>query len=105
MKKINSHLHVIEKKYYLLGVDNERIVIELIKKCKELQLGNISFDLYDKRKGEVKFYIIGNATRWELRVRCYARKLTVDEGYIHYDVIDTYRIIRNKLIYENTKRN
>jgi hypothetical protein len=61
----------MNKPCYELNTETRHIVRELIKKCKELDLGNLNFQYY-ARKGvpfEVFFYINQYNDYWELIVK------------------------------------
>ena len=79
------------KPYYKIEADTEIIIKGLAEKCKELNLGNCSFDSYN---GQC-FYILEFKDYWELRV---VSEPSRDKRYM-----DIYKITDNGLIYQYTE--
>ena len=58
------------KPFYVVSQKTKDRVWELIKKCIELRLGNISFAYFDVPVlGEVSFYLSESRRGWELTVK------------------------------------
>lgn len=53
------------KPYYEIKPDVKNIIVGLMEKCQELQLGNCSFELYN----EATIYILELKNGWEARVK------------------------------------
>ncbi len=75
--------------YYALDKDTEKTVLELIKKCQDLNLGNVSFSYYHDK---IDFYISQYKEYWELVVK-QNRKNT-----------DIYRIVGNIIKYQYSEK-
>ena len=54
------------KPYYEIDENTSRIITELLNKCTELDLGNISFSYY---QDQIDFYLLENKNGWELVVK------------------------------------
>ena len=54
--------------YYTIEPETKNIITELIKKCEELNLGNVNFSFYRPR--HVDFYISQYKKYWEMVVKC-----------------------------------
>jgi hypothetical protein len=61
----------IGKPYYELDQETRHIILELQKKCIELNLGNVSFHYYPTRTQmeETEFYLTEYKEYWELVVK------------------------------------
>lgn len=59
------------KPYYEIDADTKHIILELLKKCIELNLGNVSFHYFPTRARmeETEFYLTEYKDYWELTVR------------------------------------
>ena len=53
---------------YPITSETQTIILELVKKCEELNLGNVNFSFYRPR--HVDFYISQYKKYWELVVKC-----------------------------------
>lgn len=80
-----------KKPYYEIGQETKIIIMELQKKCIELDLGNISFHYFPTRarSEEVEFYLTEYKHYWELVVKQRWAKTT-----------DIYRIEEDDLKYQ-----
>ncbi len=54
------------KPYYEIDENTSRTITELLNKCTELGLGNISFSYY---QDQIDFYLLKNKNGWELVVK------------------------------------
>lgn len=61
----------MSKPYYEIDKDTQNIIMELQKKCKELDLGNVNFQYYAtrSRSEETEFYLTEYKEYWELVVK------------------------------------
>lgn len=76
--------------YYNLDDSTRHIIIELIKKCLELDLGNVSFSYY---QDGADFYLSENKNGWELVVKKKWDKTA-----------DIYRIIDGAINYQYSEK-
>lgn len=85
------------KPYYMLNTETQNIVLALIKKCKDLNLGNINFQYFFTRETpyEVFFYITEYNKYWELIVK---RNNDAEET-------DIYKIIDGTIKYDYSEIN
>ena len=83
------------KPYYLIDQETKTIVLELQKKCIELDLGNVSFHYYPTRarSEETEFYLTEYKHYWELVVRQRWEKTA-----------DIYRIEEDCLSYQYSEK-
>lgn len=98
MEKHESQYKLNLKKgnpYYSLDADTQKIVMGLLEKCKELNLGNVSFQYYysSENKDEMKFFLSEYKSYWELVVRNEGKK-----------VIDIYRINDKEIVYQYSEQ-
>lgn len=79
------------KPYYVIDQETKTIILELQKKCIELDLGNVSFHYYPTRTRteETEFYLTEYKEFWELVVKQRWAKTT-----------DIYRIEEDDLKYQ-----
>jgi len=93
----------MEKIFYKLNQEAENTIIELKKKCEELDLGNISFCYYadgTNSKNNVNFYITEYKTYWELIVKQEQR----DINRLYWSMADVYKIKDNKIEYDYSEK-
>ena len=83
------------KPYYNMEQETRNIILELKKKCGDLNLGNISFQYYPTmtRMEETEFYLTEYKEYWELVVKQKWAKTT-----------DIYRIKDNTLNYQYSEK-
>jgi hypothetical protein len=80
--------------YFELNESTSHIIFELLNKCLELDLGNVSFHYYPTPgKDEVDFYITEYKNHWEVVVKNRRSKTT-----------DIYRIIDGVIIYQYSEK-
>jgi len=86
----------MNKTYYEIDQETQNIILELQKKCIELDLGNISFQYYPTkaRMEETEFYLTEYKDYWELVVKQRWAKTT-----------DIYRIEESSLNYQYSEKN
>ncbi|MGL5151793.1 MAG: hypothetical protein ACRC7N_14600 [Clostridium sp.] len=83
---------------YKLNNEYEYAIIELYKKAKEINLGNIMFGIYDKEYGEVDVVLTEYLNHWEVVVKN-ARE--VDGKNIQF--LDVYHVSNNEFLYKSTE--
>jgi hypothetical protein len=83
----------MSKAYYELTEQDIIIIKELIKKCKEVNLGNISFSYYStsRYKTDINFYLTEYKGYWELVVKHEQKR-----SGIYFMVTDIYKINNNE---------
>lgn len=61
----------MSKPFYEVDQETQNIIMELQKKCKELDLGNVNFQYYPTRSRteETEFYLTEYKEHWELVVK------------------------------------
>lgn len=61
----------MSKPYFEIDQDTQNIILELKKKCTELDLGNVNFQYYPTRSRmeETEFYLTEYKEHWELVVK------------------------------------
>lgn len=80
----------MSKPYYQIDQETQNIILELQKKCKELDLGNINFQYYPARRRpeETTFYLTEYKEHWELVVKEKWAKTAdiyrIEEGVLKY---------------------
>lgn len=78
----------MDKPYYKISEDTKKIVLELIKKCQELNIGNINFQYFYTREMpyEVFFYITEYNSYWELVIKreCETDVYKIADGIMEY---------------------
>ena len=82
------------KPYYDLDAETKDRIIKLVETCKEIHLGNVSFDYYETPKTPaIDFYISQRKNDWELVVSS------------HYESKrDVYRIAGESIIYDYSEK-
>lgn len=85
----------MSKPYYEIDQETQNIIMELQKKCIELDLGNINFQYYPTRPRmeEIEFYLIEYKEHWELIVKQGQAKTT-----------DIYKIEEDSLKYQESEK-
>jgi len=85
----------VGKPYYELDQETRNIILELQKKCIELDLGNVSFHYYPTRTRmeETEFYLTEYKEYWELVVKQRWAKTA-----------DIYRIKDGDIIYQYSEK-
>lgn len=83
------------KPYYVIDQETKTIILELQKKCIELDLGNVSFHYYPTRTRteETEFYLTEYKEFWELVVRQRWAKTA-----------DVYRVKGGAIIYRYSEK-
>jgi len=83
------------KPYYELDENTRHIILELLKKAQELDLGNVNFHYYSTPKSheEVDFYITEYKNYWELVVKQRWAKTA-----------DIYRILDGVITYQYSEK-
>ena len=83
------------KPYYEIDVETKHIILELLKKCIALNLGNLSFHYFPTRTGteETDFYLTEYKQYWELVVKQRWAKTT-----------DIYRLNEDEIIYKFSEK-
>ena len=76
--------------YYELDQETKDRILKLVETCKELHLGNVSFDYYETpRDPAVDFYISQRKDDWELVVSSHYEShrdvYRITDGIIKYD--------------------
>jgi len=80
--------------YYELDESTSHIIIELLSKCMDLDLGNVNFQYFPTHgKDEVDFYLTEYKAYWEIVVKERGAKTT-----------DIYRIIDGVIIYQYSEK-
>ncbi len=84
------------KPYYELDQEDRYIILELQKKCIELNLGNVSFHYYPTRAqmDETEFYLTEYKECWELVIKQRWAKTA-----------DIYRIKDGEITYRYSEKN
>lgn len=91
------------KPFYTMDQHTKNTVLELTNKCKELNLGNISFTYFaSKDSTDINFYITEYKSYWELIVKQQQGR-PLGSSKIYFDVTDIYKIKDNDLIYEHSE--
>ena len=82
------------KPYYNLDTETKDRIIKLVETCKEIHLGNVSFDYYETPKTDaVDFYISQCKDYWELVVSS------------HYESKrDVYQIAGESIVYDYSEK-
>jgi len=86
----------MDKPYYELDLKTKGIILDLKNKCKELNLGNISFSYYEYQ--QVEFFITKHKKDWKLTVT-----QEIKDKSIYWKLRDIYRI-EDELHYENSEK-
>lgn len=88
----------MKKPYYELNSETKNIVLDLIKKCEKLKLGNINFQYFfsSETPYEVFFYISEYNTYWELIVK--------REPTFKVEETDVYRIVDGVINYDYSEK-
>jgi len=83
------------KPYYELDQETKTIILELLGKCTELDLGNVNFHYYatGTNKDETEFYLTEYKDFWELTVRQRWAKTA-----------DIYRIVDGTIVYRFSEK-
>lgn len=82
------------KPYYELDENTRHIILELLNKAKELDLGNVNFHYYAAPGSEeTDFYITEYKSYWELVVKQRWKKTT-----------DIYRILDGVITYQYSEK-
>lgn len=82
------------KPYYKLDQETKHIILEIQRKCIELNLGNVSFHYYHTREAEeTEFYLIEYKEYWELVVKQRWAKIA-----------DIYRIKDREITYQYSEK-
>lgn len=80
----------MNKPYYEIERDTRNTILELTKKCTELDLGNVNFQYYATRSRteETEFYLTEYKEYWELVVKQRWAKTAdiyrIEEGVLKY---------------------
>ncbi len=85
----------MSKPYYEIDQETQNTILELKKKCTELDLGNVNFQYYATRTRmeETEFYLTEYKEHWELVVRQRWEKTA-----------DIYRIEEDGLSYQYSEK-
>lgn len=85
----------MSKPYYEIDQETQNTILELKKKCTELDLGNVNFQYYATRTRmeETKFYLTEYKEHWELVVKQRWAKTA-----------DIYRIEESSLKYQYSEK-
>lgn len=85
----------MKQPYYEIGQETKTIIFELLKKCKELDLGNINFHYYPTKASmeETEFYLTEYKNYWELTVKQRWAK-----------TIDIYRLGEGTITYQYSEK-
>lgn len=78
----------MDKPYYEMSEDTKNVVLELIKKCQELNIGNINFQYFYTKENpyEVFFYITEYNEYWQLTIKreCETDVYNITDGIMEY---------------------
>lgn len=85
----------MSKPYYEIDQETQNTIMELKKKCTELNLGNVNFQYYPTRSRmeETEFYLTEYKHHWELVVKQRWAKTT-----------DIYKIEERDLNYQHSEK-
>ena len=61
----------MSKPYFEIDHETQNIIMELKNKCMELNLGNISFEYFDRNPGDdfIEFFLAARKNDWDLVVK------------------------------------
>lgn len=85
------------KPYYTLNEEDNKIILGLVNKCIELDLGNVNFEYcaLNSQGKDIQFYLNEYRSYWELTVKT----------KIKYDCFETdiYKITDNEIEYDHSE--
>lgn len=93
----------MNKIFYEIDKETENIIMQLINKCIELNLGNISFSYYangDNIKNDINFYLTEYKDYFELVVKQNVR----DSAKLYWSIADIYKIYDEELKYQYSEK-
>lgn len=89
--------------HYNIDQETKNIIMQLKKKCIELELGNISFSYFaggNNLKNDINFYLTEYKDYWELVVKQEIK----DNTNLYWSVADIYKIYGEELEHEYSEK-